>query len=135
MLNVGESLRGKGAPCWFIFLYFLSNRRKKKENTSLYVRLRPRRSQVTPDRAESRCSLKFARRCLSSSSRQNINRPNFSAPFRRGCGRSELPLHFLISPPSCKPWKQLEGELLVMCMLCTRFSWRCVHFLCTSGEV
>lgn len=95
MLNVGEGLRGKGAPRWFIFL---SNRRKKKENTSLYVRLHPRRSQVTPDRAESRCSLKFGRRRLSSCSRQNMNRTNFSAPFRRGCQRSKLFLHSLHLP-------------------------------------
>ncbi|XP_044043113.1 uncharacterized protein LOC122871790 isoform X2 [Siniperca chuatsi] len=51
MLNVGESLRGKGAPRWFIFL---SNRKKKKENTSLYVRLHPRHSQVTADRPQLR---------------------------------------------------------------------------------
>lgn len=42
-LNVGERLRARGAPCSFIFL---SNRKKKKENTDSYVRSRPRRSQV-----------------------------------------------------------------------------------------
>lgn len=56
MLNVGESLRGKGAPRWFIFL---SNRKKKKENTSLHVRLHPRHSQVTPDQPLLGYSLKF----------------------------------------------------------------------------
>jgi len=56
MLNVGESLRGKGAPRWFIFL---SNMKKKKENTSLCGRLRPRHSQVTPDWPPLRYSLKF----------------------------------------------------------------------------
>lgn len=54
MVNVGERLRGKGAPRWFIFL---SNRKKKKENTSLHVRLHPRHSQVTPDQPA--CTLKF----------------------------------------------------------------------------
>lgn len=39
--NVGERLRGNGAPVRFIFL---SNRKKKKENSSL---LHPRHSQVT----------------------------------------------------------------------------------------
>lgn len=42
-LNVGERLRARGAPRSFIFL---SNRKKKKENTDSYVRSRPRRSQV-----------------------------------------------------------------------------------------
>lgn len=42
-LNVGERLRVRGAPRSFIFL---SNRKKKKENTDSYVRSRPRRSQV-----------------------------------------------------------------------------------------
>lgn len=37
-LNVGESPRGRGAPRWFIFL---SNRKKKKENTSLCVEIAP----------------------------------------------------------------------------------------------
>lgn len=43
-LNVGERLRARGAPRSFIFL---SNRKKKKENTDAYVKSRPRRSQVT----------------------------------------------------------------------------------------
>lgn len=38
MLNVGESLRGRAAPCWFIFL---SNRKKKKENTSFTRQIAP----------------------------------------------------------------------------------------------
>lgn len=37
-LNLGESPRGRGAPRWFIFL---SNRKKKKENTSLCVEIAP----------------------------------------------------------------------------------------------
>ncbi|CAG10284.1 unnamed protein product [Tetraodon nigroviridis] len=43
-LNVGERLRARGAPRSFIFL---SNRKKKKENTDVYMKLRPRCSQVT----------------------------------------------------------------------------------------
>lgn len=40
MLNVGESPRGEesGAPRWFVFL---SNRKKKKENTSLDAEIAP----------------------------------------------------------------------------------------------
>lgn len=91
MLNVGERLRGKGAPRWFIFL---SNRKKKKENTSLYVRLRPRRSQVAPDRPQSRCSLKFCWRSLSST-RQNINIPNFKANVMKRNFKLRIDLFFL----------------------------------------